>query len=135
MTEIRTEDLINAVGLYKAKEAAAYGSELTDATTIGNMAAVMTDIKEAEIQYINKEITEEVYKERLKQAIFLGFVVFIDIAINKDLDLTKDLIKDYMPLIIPIVTTVWTYIGSLIKEKVLGGVVNTFNCIREKLKI
>lgn len=134
--EIRADDLVNAVALYKANRSGFYGSANTTAEEIGNMAGVTTDVKEAEVLYQGGEISREDYKERIKQVALTGAMLFIDRAIDRGLDVVQFVVTKYVPILAPIVPVVRSFVKQVIYKA--GGIVietakGLFNWIKKKL--
>lgn len=103
------QDIINALGLYKANQAGVYGNKSTTPEKIGTLAGFMTDFTKAVSDFMLGKTSGEELKEVTKITLKATGKAIVGAAV----EFVSREIKTMQPLLTPIVDTV--------KDVVKGG--------------
>lgn len=130
------KDLINALAVYKAKEAGVFGQVKLEAEEIGVIGAATTDIQDTSIKYINAEISKENAIAETKSALATTVSIFIKTMVDKAIDPIAEVIKTKIPALAKVIDVTKEWIKTYITvEKIKETGRRVSNWVREKLKI
>lgn len=131
--EQRIIDLINALALYKAKEAGAFGRTKIETQEIGTMGGLMTDVQTTLVGLDSGQITKSQAKEAIKESIETTIKIFIKRAAFKAVDAIAEFAKQKIPLLTPVIDAAKEFIKRSVIDKAVDKVVEVGKAVVNKV--
>ncbi len=127
------KDLINALAIYKAKEAGAFGRVNLQTEEAGVLGGMMTDVQNASLQYTSREISKEDAIQEVKLALSVAAETILRIIANVVVEPIAIFIKTRIPVLSKVVDTAKEYVKNLFVEKIKKAGARIFKFVKEKI--
>ncbi len=130
ISQITKEDLINAIGLYKALKAGVFGKVKLKEETIGALSAGLSDIQNTKTKLLNGAIKISEGINEVKNTFHNTVRAVTNIAITA----VQGIIADVLPVVGPVLAVGIEIVKSHIVEKVTNKVVEVAGKVKNWFK-
>ena len=126
-------DIVNALAVYKAKRAGAFGKvELTDLAT-GVLGSAISDVQKTTAQLLNGEISRSVAGAEIDRTICATIRSFVGSATSMGIDAVSTYISVQFPVIAPVVFAAKEYVKQKIVLRAQEIAEKGYAWIKEKV--
>ncbi|MHB1697496.1 MAG: hypothetical protein ACYCSQ_05280 [bacterium] len=130
ISKINSQDLINAIGLYKAHKAGALGKVKLKEQTIGALSGGLSDIQDTKTKLLKGKIKIPEAMQAVKNTFHTTVKVVTNIAVTA----VQGVIADVIPIVGPVLAVGIEIVKSHIVEKVTNKVVEIAGKVKSLFK-